>query len=412
MSDNPNLPPLPGGVHHPAPPLPPTVLPAPPVAPGAPAPGPVWQPPAQVAPTPVYADGARQAWAPPAPDPNNDSKRNAVPWIVGLAVLIVGAGIGLFVLLGRGGEESVAREAASVSPEADAPETSSSDEPQAEDQPEANPTTPPGFIGDPIQPDSVAVDATSVWVSDAACGVVVKVDKATEEVVGSVVVGDSASGVAVAAGAVWVGTRDQGAVVRVNPDELVVAGTVPVPGFALGLSARGNDVWTTDSTFGQVVSRINPATGRAQEFEVGGLPLHVEVGGGSAWVTNSVDGTVSRLDERTGQVEAVIEVGAWPHALAYANGAVWVGTETGSFWRIDEATNDAERIEDVDFSTIDTVVDGDDIWIADSVGGSVVRFDTGTGELGVEIDLLEFGDCQTFRENEGPPAPELREPSL
>jgi len=214
-----------------------------------------------------------------------------------------------------------------------------------------------------------------------------------------------------------------------------VAGTVPVPGFALGLSARGNDVWTTDSTFGQVyqidaaasqlvgtvevgdnphhvvvsdsvwvtnqgdgtVSRINPATGRAQEFEVGGLPLHVEVGGGSAWVTNSVDGTVTRLDERT---------------VSYANGAVWVGTETGSFWRIDEATNDAERIEDVDFSTIDTVVDGDDIWIADSVGGSVVRFDTGTGELGVEIDLLEFGDCQTFRENEGPPAPELREPSL
>lgn len=294
-----------------------------------------------------------------------------------------------------------------------------------------------GALLDPFRPDSVAVDASSVWVSDAACGVVVRIDKATEEVTGSVVVGTSASGVTVAGGSVWVGTRFDSTVARIDPGRLVVVDAVPVPGYALGLSASGNDVWATDPVLGSVY-RIDASSGELVQtvvvganphniavgdgvifvtnndddtvsmvgyrnqnairvdMEVGASPLHVALGEGSIWVTDSGDGAVRRLDPETGATEAVIDVGVWPHALAYAAGSVWVGTETGSFWRVDPGSNQATRIDDAEFTTIDTAVDGTDIWIADASGGTVVRFDAATGTVGSVVDLREFGDCNTF----------------
>jgi len=308
----------------------------------------------------------------------------------------------------------------------------------------------PSFFGAPFRPDSVDVDASSVWVSDAACGVVLRIDKATEEVVGAVSVSDSASGIAVAGGSVWVGSPGQAGVVRIDPERMAVSGSVPVPGFALGLTARGNDVWATDPVTG-AVHRIDAA--RAERVEtvrvglnphhvatsdsavwvtnqgedtatlivtgggtfdvpVGAQPLHVEIGAGSAWITDSGDNAVRRVNETTGELEAVIDVGTWPHALAVANGFVWVGTETGSFWRVDPSNNTAERVDDAEFSSIDTVVDGNDIWIADASGGTVVRFDAAAGGVGSVIDLNQFGDCESFGENAGEPEPDTRAPSL
>ncbi len=288
---------------------------------------------------------------------------------------------------------------------------------------------------DPFRPDSLAIDAWSVWVSDAACGVVIRIDKTTEELLGAVNIGHSASGVAIAAGSVWVGTRDASTVIRIDPTEMVVADAVVLPGFALGLSAQGNDVWATDPLLGVVyridaaraelvetvkvgaaphniaiggrtvwvtnqgddsVTMISQGRGPTVEVPVGGLPLHVELGAGSAWVTDSADDAVRRLNQATGEVEAVIEVGVWPHALAYANGAVWVGTETGSFWKVDPSTNSATRVDDANFAAIDTAVDGNDVWVADSSGGTVVRFDAAAGAVRSVIDLNALGDCASF----------------
>ena len=354
-----------------------------------------------------------------------------------LVVLLVVAGFAAFAFLGVGGDEGTratapsASDSDSPSPEEDVLEDESgTDEGDADDEGGA-------VFLDPIRPDSLDSDGTSVWVSDAACGVVVQIDKATEEVVGSVTVGESASGVAVAAGSVWVGTRSDQRVVRIDPSLLEVSGFVVVPGSPLGLSSQGNEVWATDPVLG-VVYRIDAAEGRLLEtievgfnphnvevgngtawvtnqaedtvnmidtgsnrttavLPVGGSPLHAAIGAGSVWITDSNDGAVRRLNERTGELEAVIEVGRFPHGLSFANGSVWVGTETGSFWRIDPSNNSATRIEDADFTAIDTTVDGTDVWVADSNGGSVVRFDTSTGTVASTIDLNEFGDCQAFR---------------
>lgn len=344
-------------------------------------------------------------------------------------------GVVLFVALPGGSDDPVARSAGASS--VDERDTSAGDDPGQAD-PEEDGTTEDRVQGilDPFRPDSVAVDASSVWVTDAACGVVVRVDKATEEVLGAVSVGESASGVGVAAGSVWVGTRSGGVVNRIDPARMVVAGSVTLPGSALGVTARGNDVWATDPIFGTVY-RIDAASGSlAETIPVGsdphhvaigdqgvwvtnqgddtvsvidgrgepwiaptGLsPLHVEIGLGSAWVTDSADGAVRRLDLSTGDTQAVIPVGVWPHALAVAGGAVWVGTETGSFWRVDPGSNRATQVEGAEFTTIDTVVDGNDIWIADASGGTLVRFDAAAGEVASVVDLNENGDCNTFLE--------------
>lgn len=403
----------------------------------------------QPGPRPVF--GAQPPAPPSASGPDSDGRSNAIWWLLGVGVVI--AAIVAFLFL-RSGSDDVAAEA-DVRDQTSQPSTDRDDDPDsgAETVPEQGVDEPqdeaaPGggaVLSDPIRPDSVAVDGSSVWVSDAACGVVLQVDKSTEEVLGSVNVGGSASGVAVAAGSVWVGTREQGTVVQINTSNMSIGRTVQVPGLALGVSASGNELWVTDSLIG-VVHRIDAAEGQlaetvqvglsphnvaigdrsvwvtnqgddtvtiipktrgrsAFEVAVGGSPLHVALGAGSAWVTDSSDGAVSRLNEDTGEVEAVIDVGAWPHALDFANGAVWVGTETGSFWRIDPANNDATRVDDATFASIDTAVDGTDLWVADASGGSVVRFDTASGTVGTVIDLNEFGDCQTFRDEAFDPQP-------
>lgn len=153
----------------------------------------------------------------------------------------------------------------------------------------------------------------------------------------------------------------------------------------------------TNSGDGTVTAIALDGTTPPIEAAVGGAPLHVDVGGGSAWVTNHLEGTVTRLDGASGETEAVIDVGASPHALAYANGAVWVGTEFGTIWRIDPTTNTAAVVDDTTaITSIDMVVDGTDIWIADAFGGTAVRFDTETGSVGSVVDLGDFGDCESF----------------
>ncbi|MEM9893804.1 MAG: PQQ-binding-like beta-propeller repeat protein [Actinomycetota bacterium] len=352
-------------------------------------------------------------------------------WVLGLlAILVI---VGLFLALVFVGDGTDLADEGPVGE--DAPPGGGDD---GEVDPFGDPGSGlPGLGGDlQFRPDSVAVDADSVWVSDVNCGVVVKIDKASEEVVASIDLGSGSAGVAVADGSVWVGTRGDGRLVRLDPDELLVEDVVVVDGYALGLAATADEVWATDpisalvyrvdadtnevldtvevgqnahhiaiadgaawitNTSDDTVSRVDLVTDVVVEVPVGFWPLHVEAGEGALWVTNNVDGTVSQLDPATGDELAAIEVGVAPHALAVVAGSVWVGSDGSGLWRIDPATGVSEPVPDTDFSSIDTAVDGTDIWVADSNGAAVVRFDAAAGAIGSIIELAEFGDCETFR---------------
>ncbi len=401
-----------------------------------------WQPPSpgQSGPPPVGSPVDGPGWGTLPPPPGGPGERvnkgGGGIWVVGLlAILVI---VGLFLaLIFVGDGTDLADDGGNGS--GDDAATGGGTAGDGEIDPfDTDPDSGLPGLGGGLQfsPDSIAVDAGSVWVSDVNCGVVVKIDKATEEVVASIDLGSASAGVAVADGSVWVGTRGEGRLVRLNPDELLVEDVVTIDGYALGLASTGDEVWATDpfaalvyrvdaqtnalldtvevgqdahhiaildgsawitNTSDGSVSRVDLTTDVVTEHSVGMWPLHVESGEGSLWVTNNVDGTVSRLDPDTGDELAVIDVGAAPHALAVVAGSVWVGSDVSGMWRIDPATNTSERVAETDFSSIDTALDGTDIWVADSGGAAVVRFDAAAGAVGSVIDLAEFGDCETFR---------------
>jgi len=305
-----------------------------------------------------------------------------------------------------------------------------------------------GGNGDALfQPDSIDVDERSAWVSDFACGLVVHIDKATNEVAGVVDLGGSTSGVTIENGLVWVGNRNTSRVVGLDPDRIVIDRTATIPGNALGLASGDGEVWTADPDTDSV-DRIDAATGTYLDstkvgasphhvvvdgdtvwvtnsgadtvsridasgptpvvdldIVVGGGPLHIALGAGSAWVTNGTDGTVHRLNAVTGDVEAVIPVGIFPHALAFAEGQVWVGSDGPDLWRIDPATDQATRVDGASFTSIDMTVDGTTIWVADASGSAVVRFDAAAGRVAETIDLGRLGTCDDLRQGAVVPPP-------
>jgi sugar lactone lactonase YvrE len=297
-----------------------------------------------------------------------------------------------------------------------------------------------------FEPDSVAIDEAAVWVSDSSCGLLIRLERSTGEVLDAIDIGGSASGVAIAGGSVWVGDRLLPRVVRLEPEGINIQDEIPIDGVALGLDANDTEVWAADpvtgaahqfdAATGELVMTVKAGMGahdvavgdgvawvtnfgvdtvtridRTGQIEpvtipVGAGPLHAVEGAGSVWITNFDDGTVSRLDRSTGDDQAVIEVGPSPHALTFATGSVWIGTESDQLWRIDPATDEAELVDGASFSSIDMASDGAEIWVADSNASTVVQFDAGTSTTITTTDLAELGTCEEIRGGASTPSPQ------
>ncbi len=299
----------------------------------------------------------------------------------------------------------------------------------------------PGGGGGPggavFSPDSLAVGLDAVWVTDSACGVVAKIDLVSQEVVGVISEGGSTSGVTIADGSVWVGNRSKSSVTRVNPESLIPETQITIQGFALGLASDDKSVWAADiseavvhqidqetnsitksfpvgsnphhvvlgggagwvtSSQSGTVTRIDLSDGSSEDLEVGIAPLHVHLAAESAWVTDSAASAVVRLDLATGDIIETIPVGALPHALTYVNETIWVGSDANELWRIDPATNEATAVEGARFDSVEMAVNGTDIWSADPDANEVVVIDSLSATVSSRIDMAEFGDCESFRE--------------
>jgi len=121
------------------------------------------------------------------------------------------------------------------------------------------------------------------------------------------------------------------------------------------------------------------------------------------WVTLQFTSEVAQIDPASNEIVARIDVAVSPHAHAVAAGYLWVGGEARATTRIDLATLEAEGMNDFSFSSIDMAVDGTEVWVADAEAGLVVRFDATSAEINGTVDLAEFGDCETLREETPPP---------
>src|SRR5437879_2248937 len=136
------------------------------------------------------------------------------------------------------------------------------------------------------------------------------------KVVAAGALGASPNSIAVGAGSVWVTNTDEHTVSRISPDTGNVLQTIPVGSGASGIAADDHAVWVANS-LDSTVSRIDPRTNAVvQTIAAGSAPAAVALTRGSVWVTDEDDQTISQFDSRTGKLIARLPLGAAPHALA------------------------------------------------------------------------------------------------
>lgn len=174
-----------------------------------------------------------------------------------------------------------------------------------------------------------------VWVSEYGQPYLLKIDPATNKVVGRTTIGSGSCGLGYGAGSLWVEDTNSSTVSRVSAASgkrvaAVKVGSTPYDAtFAYGYA------WTTAYGQGEL-ERIDPAKNRVTGRWKTGSPVGVVGAFGSVWAAGT-NGLI-RVDAASGKLLATIPLdrgGGWTAASA---DAVWTTTPTGVA-RIDPQTN-------------------------------------------------------------------------
>jgi hypothetical protein len=207
-------------------------------------------------------------------------------------------------------------------------------------------------------------------------------------VVARIGVGLAPLGLAYAGGAVWVTQHHGLDVVKIDPATNAVVGRTAVasgdeqPGRFAHLDEA---LWQVDySASPGAIIRLDPATGAvSQTLTVPGEPCcSLAVGGGSVWVATPFDGpgAIYRLDAQTGAVTARIGVDQ-PTVGVFGAGAAW-GTSGVDVIRIDATTNAVTRFSVGPDPFVQAFAAGS-IWVSTDSG--LVRIDPASGAVSARI---------------------------
>lgn len=269
------------------------------------------------------------------------------------------------------------------------------------------------------EPGVPAVAAGSVWVPTSADGNVLRIDPTTRSVTATIAAVAPAPGrptcdtfsacgyinTALAAGTdLWISCDACGEIVRIDPATNQVVARVAVPPRPGGLAVGGGFLWAFH-TLASTVSRIDPRTGSVATFSVPGVEgAGIAFSRGSVWVLSSArPSEVVRLDPQTLAVEARIALN--PSGQQHPLKEAWalVGDDT-RLWaadpnynmvtEIDPSTNAVKRrVRGISQSPMDQpfgiALAGDDVWVATRSG--VDRIDERTGEIRGAIWLPSAG---------------------
>ncbi len=146
--------------------------------------------------------------------------------------------------------------------------------------------------------------------------------------------------VAAGEGGVWVVSTAH-ELIKVDPATNKVVGSWPLPVGAAAVRAGLGSLWVTVSTADQVL-RVDPSDPTVQTpVDVGAYPRFLAVGEDAVWVMNQRDGSVTRV-AADGTVVATIKVSPPIEGgdIAVGGGSVWVQPGGELLVRIDPATND------------------------------------------------------------------------
>ncbi len=229
----------------------------------------------------------------------------------------------------------------------------------------------------------------------------VAIDAATGEARAAATFDDEPAAVAADPAAAWALHSSADRVARVDAASgdvtFVDVGQGPRAIVSGDVAAAGDDpeflIWvanTTDETLSEIDTDQpdRTATTLSLLFRPGAL-TH---GDGSLWVIDSQSDAVARRDARTLQpVGEPIGVGAGPVAIVAGGEAVWVANGLGqSLTRISATIGTADQPIGLDFTPVALALDLDAraLWVVDSEGDRVVRFDTTSRR---EVERIDVG---------------------
>jgi len=274
-------------------------------------------------------------------------------------------------------------------------------------------------------------------------GRLVRIDPASDDVVGTIAVGNDPSAVAVGDEGIWVASRGDGIVRRIDPETNQVLLEAPAHGKPAEIALFGGRAVVSNGPQDANVAVIQYATGREQDVislaagggffgsarvgagesglwvatadrHVGQLDLAVSrildpvyissprneranayfsgisVSEDGVWVLGDLlDPTLWRIDPATGDVAATVPLPFAPKDVAVGEGAVWVTSQLDdTVARIDPETNAITAIVPVGRGAAGVAVGAGAVWVANAIDGTVSRVDPST--LGV-VDTIDVG---------------------
>lgn len=176
-------------------------------------------------------------------------------------------------------------------------------------------------VGD--QPAFLALGADSLWVVGDT-GQIDRVDPVSFTVTASVDV-PGAKGVAIAGNAAWVTASSTNELVKIDLASNQVLGRFPIGTGPDAIVADGSAVWVAnrgegtvarfDSIYQQVTNQVN----------IGTAPAGLAIDGDRLWVIDTEAGTLVLVDRTTATVTQTIDVGRRPLGLQPLGAVVWVG---------------------------------------------------------------------------------------
>ena len=183
-------------------------------------------------------------------------------------------------------------------------------------------------------------------------GSVAAIDPAENEVVAVLSVGPRPGPIAYGAGSLWVGNLEDRTLTRIDPRRRRILETIALPATPTGIDVGFDAVWVAHGRSGQL-SRVDPAFDR---------------------VTTTVDLAGRAVYQPTGGVA----VGA---------GQVWVVFGKSTLVRVEPARVRPSGSTLTDVGAADVLVAHGSVWVSNSGGASVQRFDPTTFEEGPLSDL-------------------------
>ena len=249
-------------------------------------------------------------------------------------------------------------------------------------------------------PRAVVVAEGSVWVVNNGDDTVSRVDPVTARSV-TIRVGKGALSIAAGEGAIWVTNPTDRSVSRIDPGTNAVT-AIPLDSAPIGIAVGEGAVWVAGNTAIFKIDQTSRVVGSQQLAPTGDTlsidRFSIAAGEGSVWLGRST-GTLLQFDPQSLGLRRSISLGVAPNGVAVGGGSVWVAASAtpGILLQIDPRTG--KRLASIRagagvFYTpvypIREAVDADNVWVTDSLNGTVSRFEEVSGQVSLPIDVGKY----------------------